>query len=298
MSTRSRPDDHRHLLALLLLACILSPPLAGCRGCGCSEGEPAPPASPPAGREVPQQPLPGRGDRRASALPTAGFVEEFAAPGPPDPARWAVTSHNDFQESAVDVVADPRQPGDSRLRLMAATLGTDDDTVKQLGVALRQLIDLRQPATITVDLDWAHQANGSYLTQEITLCPTWTTENPLDAPDWLAFRFVGVPPGNTARPEVMRSGAGNLQVVERFGWPEVKPGRELGLARVTLELEGRALRLLVDGEQLAVVADAGFRFDQAHLYLQLSTHSNYTRRELFFDRVEVRGSLLPAQVAP
>ena len=44
-----------------------------------------------------------------------------------NPDLWRVTRKNDFQESKIDVV-------DGRLRLRAATIGTDDKTVKFHGV--------------------------------------------------------------------------------------------------------------------------------------------------------------------
>lgn len=284
-SVRPRRGGAPFLSALLLAAALLAS-LPGCRGCsGAPEGKALPAGSPGT-----------TGGSAASTLEPdrAVLVEEFAVPGPPDPARWALTRQHDFEEAVVEQVADPLQPGDGRLRLAAATIGTLDSTVKYQGLVLRQPIDLTQPLDLEVELDWAHQANGCYLTQEITLSPTWTTENPLDAKEWLSFRFVGLPPGDKARPEVMRTNNGNLQVVERFGWPEVKPGRDLGRTTVRLQLEGRALRASIDGKQVLAVEDCGIRFDRAYLYLQMSSHSNYTRRVLFFDRVALQGKLLPA----
>jgi len=280
-----RGEAARLLLGALLTVGVGSAP--GCRG-GCS-----PPAD--------QQPVSGSGQAAtaasqgqpvtAPAVTPPLILEEFARPGPLLPERWVETRHNDFAEAAVEVVADPLDSGDGRLRLSAATIGTDDRTVKRLGVVHPRPFDLTQPLTITVDLDWNRQVNGSYLSWQRLLSPTFTTANPEESPDWLAFNLVGVPPGQTARPELLRKNYGNLQEVDRFGWPGIRPGREMGRERVTLALTGRALRLALNGKELTAKEDAGFRFDKAYLYLQMTTHSNYPRRELFVDRVEVRGSL-------
>lgn len=277
-------------LLLVLLAASFAE--MGCRDCRGSapedpaEGAPAVPASRATtseekGRgpaaEVPAQ----EGPRSMPEI----LVEDFRQ-GPLDPRRWVPTRLNDFQASSLEVMPDPQEPGDGRLRFRAATIGTRHHTVKYLGVAHPRPIDLRHPVEIEIEIDWAHQSNGSYLTLGFYLSPKWSAATASRHKDWLSFRFVGIPPGKTARAELMRRTHGNLQVVERFGWPKVKSGRDLGRATVTLSLDGRSLSLSIDGKEQFSTPDAGFRFDRAYLFLEMSTHSNYPRRELFIDRVK------------
>src|SRR5258705_2681062 len=131
------------------------------------------------------------------------WVEDFGT-GRLDPSRWERTAAGDFREWSVDVVdaPGPARPASSpayRLRLRADTQGTRDDTVKHLGARLTQPISLREGREIAVQLDWADQANGSYLTAAVVLSPHATQSNPLDTPDWLKVAYVGVPPGRNAR---------------------------------------------------------------------------------------------------
>ncbi len=251
------------------------------------------------------------GDGPAKAPGPEGAAQPKATRGPtPEPAlvddfrtldrdRWVVTKLNDFEQVSVDLVPDPKEPGDKMLRFQMSTMKTDPSTVKFVGVAHPKPLDLSTPVRIAVDFDWGDQTNGSYLTLGLFLSPEWTTGAVTRTMDWLGFRLVGVPPGKQVRQEIMRRNYGNLQEVERFGWPDKKDFARLGRVRLELELDGRRLVARMDGAEIFRTEDAGIRFDKAYLYVEASSHSNYPVRNLYVDEIEIAGKILdePA-VAP
>lgn len=278
----------------------------GCRDC--APPAPGPPTAKPAPTPTAAAPTSTEPGATAGAASTPAptpapkveeYVEEFSAEVL-DPQRWQATRLNDFQEARWDLQPDPEEPGDGRLRLRAATLNTRDATVKHMGVVLTRPLDLRSPVDVQVDLDWAHQRNGSYLALAAYLAPAFDRTSVTQTPDWLGVRVVGEPPGQTARLEVMRRSHGNLAALERFGWPGTKPGRDMGRVRLELHLDGRAARLNVDGKERFSTPDAGHRYEQAFLYLELTSHSNYPGRDVFVDRVAIRAAFgdQPTTAAP
>jgi hypothetical protein len=199
-----------------------------------------------------------------------------------NPGRWRVTRKNDFQESKVDVV-------NGRLRMRAATIGTDDKTVKFHGVRTARPLSLRQPFVLSFELDWNNQANGCYLTAGVFLCPTATDGNPADEKDWWKLEYVGVPPGKNARAWVSARSRGGERVLYDEGWPaKQKTGRRIGKQAVTIRWRSDKLTVVENGKTLWQTDWKGFGFPTAHLYLQMSSHSNYPAREVFFDEVTVR----------
>jgi len=214
---------------------------------------------------------------------TAAFVETFDT-AELNETRWKVTRENDFQESKVDLV-------DGRLRMRAATIGTDDKTVKFQGVRSAQPLSLRQPFELSFELDWNNQANGCYLTAGVFLCPTATDGNPADEKDWWKLEYVGVPPGKNARAWVSARRTGGERVLYDEGWPaKQRTGRKIGVQQVTIRWQGDELTVVENGKPLWQTDWKGFGFPTAHLYLQMSSHSNYPPREVFFDEVTVARS--------
>ena len=198
-----------------------------------------------------------------------------------DLSAWAVTSKNDFNERSVEV------SNDARLRIRADTMGTGDDTVKFLGARLRRPVEIGDGICLATTLDWNDQANGSYLTAALVLAAEETNENPLDLEDWLAVEYVGVPPGRNARLQIRERREGRSRTLEDEGWPEEqRTGRKIEKVRIMLELSPAKLRmwengvLLHEGEPDPLPSHVFF-------YLQLSTHSNYRAREVYFDQVEM-----------
>ena len=242
----------KRLLASLLAASVLLPNAAGS----------------PASRRQP---------------PSRAAVDELNEPfsGPAlDPRVWRATRKNDFQESTIGVA-------NGRLRLRAATLGTRDDTVKYHGVRTVRPIRLRPPVVVSFVLDWNNQANGCYLTAGALLCPTATDGNPGDEPDWLKLEYIGVPPGRNARAWLSARANGGERVLYDEGWPEKqRAGRRIGRQAVTIRWQKGTLTVTENGRALWQGKWAGLP-PQAFLYLQMSSHSNYAPRTVFFGGVSV-----------
>jgi hypothetical protein len=217
-----------------------------------------------------------------------GWQEAFDA-GALDPARWVRTLDGDFKEHVADVV-DVSLHGahDFRLRLRADTRGTRDDTVKFLGVRTRERFPIRDGTWIAVELDWNDQANGSYLSAGLILAAEPTEENPLKGRNWLKAEYVGVPPGRKARLAVVACVDGRERTLYTEGWPETnRTGRKIGALELSIVFRGSSFEVRENGDLLFEAADTPLGFDAAHVYLQLSSHSNYPPREVFFDDVRV-----------
>lgn len=227
-----------------------------------------------------------------AAGPASRFHEDFDGPRLHQ-QRWAVTRQGDCQESTVEVA-------DGRLRLRMATIGTRDDTVKFHGVRTKQTFDLSCGVAVSFELDWNDQANGCYLIAGVYLCPTATEENPRDERNWLKFEYIGVPPGRNARALLAVKRNGHLRHIYTEGWPEKqRTGRKIGRQRVRIVLQGPLVQVWERGsgtdpggsqsDPHGKLLFEGVRqmlaFERAYLYLQMSSHSNYPAREVFFDDV-------------
>jgi len=101
--------------------------------------------------------------------------------------------------------------------------------------------------------------------------------------------YVGVPPGKNGRLAVGARVAGRDGPLFTEGWPQVqREGRPIGRQHVEIELQKRGFVVRENGmEQYASKPDEAPAMQEAYLYLQMSTHSNYPARELFFGNVEV-----------
>jgi hypothetical protein len=217
------------------------------------------------------------------------FSDDFNAAAL-DPAKWVTTKDGDFAELAVDVSA--AEAGVGRLRLRAGTRGCTDP-MKYLGVRSVSAFPTVQGLEVAFDLDWNQQANGCYLSAGVYLCPE-AGENPQASTDWVCLEYVGVPPGKTVRTNLWVQRDSRLQTLYTDWGPRDEKGRPLGRE---LEPGPRRLRLIVtpttvqafDGDQEIVPAtpyECGF--DQAYMYLQMSSGTNYPPREVFLDNVVVR----------
>jgi hypothetical protein len=219
---------------------------------------------------------------------SAGFLETFDE-GRLDPAGWLTTAAGDYRERIADVVdVAKRGLGDWRLRLLLDTRGTRDETVKFVGVRSVRPIRLRGTTRVSVEFDWNNQANGSYLSAAVVLSPHASAENPLTEADWLKVEYVGVPPGQTARMVIGFKGEGRERILFNEGWPPVNHGgRRIGLQLIMLVIENGSVRVWENSRLLPVTSARVLSFDAAYLYLQLSSHSNYPAREIYFDNVRV-----------
>ena len=199
-----------------------------------------------------------------------------------DEKVWRVTRKHDFQDWKVEVAG-------GRLRLLAATIGTRPETVKWLGVGTRQaVVDLSRPIEVEFELDWNRQRNGCYLTAGLYLCPA-SSDAPKEESDWLKVEYIGVPPGRNGRCELASRVAGRLHLLYTEGWPvEQRTGRPIGVQKVKLTIRGGGLALRENGRLLFELPRLALGFEKAYLYLQMSSHSNYPPRAVFFDNVVVR----------
>jgi hypothetical protein len=212
--------------------------------------------------------------------------EEFAS-GTLDPGRWTVTQENDFREAAVKV--EPAGGTAYRLKLRADTLGTRDDTVKFLGVRSTESYDFSTGRAFSMVLDWNGQANGSYLTAGMFLSPNATDLNPQGGRDWLGVEYIGVPPGQNARLQVSRKFNGNLSMPYTEGWPDQqRKGRAITVQKLGILLDAAGLSVLENDAEIFRLAEHGLNFTRTYLYLQMSSHSNYPAREVYFSSIKVR----------
>jgi len=230
-------------------------------------------------------------DSHNTAARCGGFQDDFQT-GQLNTIRWSRTQEGDFKEATVDVVGvDPGQKTDYRLRLRTNTIGTRDDTVKFLGVRSIDRIDLAQGVEVSLDLDWNKQANGCYLTAAVYLCPTVTLANPRDEADWFKFEYVGVPPGKNARSVVAKKVNGRVQYLDRDGWPQNRQGRVIANQHIDILIDSHRLRVKENNQELYSIQSHELPFNQAYLYLQMSSHSNYPVREIYFDNIIISNDL-------
>jgi hypothetical protein len=216
---------------------------------------------------------------------TRNFQDDFQH-GHVDRGRWTTTSDGDFRERTVDVIE--VAPRDFRLRLRADTRGTRADTVKFVGARTADEIRFIPGTTVAVELDWNEQVNGSYLSAALVLSPEKTSGNPLRGPDWIKVEYVGVPPGRNARMVVAIRVDSREKQLFTEGWPETnRRGRKITRQKVQIELLSKAVRVWENGSLMFESSERLLSFDSAFLYLQMSSHSNYPPREVYFDDVEV-----------
>jgi hypothetical protein len=202
---------------------------------------------------------------------------------------WEITRQGDFRISMIDIFdVGPEAKRDYRLRLRADTINTRDDTVKYHGVRCRYQIDFTISKRISVDLDWNNQANGCYLTAAIYICPTITSRNPQDEENWLRFEYIGVPPGENARCAISTKINNRVRHLYTEGWPENRQGRFIAYQKIDIFIDDQGFEILENGKNLYGLKPHGLDFSSGYLYLQMSSHSNYPAREIYFDNIIIQ----------
>jgi len=215
-------------------------------------------------------------------------LQDNFSDGTLNPQLWQITREGDFKESTIDVYdANPTENADYRLRLRANTIGTKDDTVKFHGVRSVEKVNFSDEKEISFDLGWNNQSNGCYLTASLYLCPTATNGNPRNEKDWLKFEYAGVPPGRNARCVIATKSGGKVKYLYTEGWPEQKSGRHITNQRIKIILDNKSLKIIENGTEIYGTQSHGLEFTSAYLYLQMSSHSNYLAREIYFDNVVI-----------
>jgi hypothetical protein len=177
---------------------------------------------------------------------------------------------------------------DHRLRLLADTRGTRPDSLKFLGVRSTCPLIIGPGTRLSVRLDWNDQANGSYLSAGIILSPHPTLGNPLEMRDWLAVGYVGVPPGREAHMLIRARHDGRERTLYTGGWPEPnRSGVRISLQRIVIAFSEDGFRVWENGTRVYEGRSAALRSAAAYLYLQLSSHSNYPARAVYFDQIRL-----------
>jgi len=221
-----------------------------------------------------------------------GIIYDDFEYGRLDTSRWEITDDGVFRELIVDVSdVDPSDSTDYRLRLRSSTTGTPSP-VKVLGVRNRTAVDFRRGMTISCDIDWNSQKNGSYLTASVCICPT-IADNPKREPNWLAFELIGVPPGRNVRAGLWSRVNGSLkQLFEDWGDRDAQ-GRPLGkpaggrARTIRIVMDDTSVQLFEDGNRVLPIAEHHLNFTEGYLYLQMSTGTNFPSREIYFDNLVV-----------
>ena len=165
-----------------------------------------------------------------------------------------------------------------------------DDVIAERA-ELTEIVELRDNFSegneISFDIDWNNQSNGCYLTASLYLCPTVTNGNPREKKNWLKFEYVGVPPGRNARCVIATKSDGKVKYLYTEGWPEQRTGRHIGNQRIKIILDNKSLKIIENEKEIYCSPSHGLEFTSAYLYLQMSSHSNYPAREIYFDNVAV-----------
>ena len=225
-------------------------------------------------------------DENKTAVGETAIISDDFQSGVFSGKQWKSTRQNDFKTSTIDIFDVGKS--DLRLRMLADTIGTRDDTVKFHGIRSVEPISLTGRTVITYEMDWNNQSNGCYLTVGVYLCPTITDTNPRDEPNWMSFDYVGVPPGRNARFQIMEKINGNLRPLYTEGLPDKqKTGRKIGNQQIKVFVGDKFLKVMENGKELFKSEDYVPRFTRAYLYLQMSSHNNYPAREIYFDNITV-----------
>ena len=218
---------------------------------------------------------------QATSIQTEVKWSDALASGKLDPAIWELHADGDFSERLVEVL-DSR-----RLRLRAATMETRDDTVKFFGAHTRQSFALKD-ARIAANLDWNNQSNGCYMSAGLILAPDSTTHNPLSGSDWLKVEYIGVPPGLKARIDISIKKDGRERILFNEGWPEKhRAGRPIAVQHLEIATHDGQIKILENDNIIYESKESELSFERGHLYLQMSSHSNYLAREIYFSAIRI-----------
>ncbi len=239
-------------------------------------------------RQAPRKP-----PKPAVPVDSAGLKDSFDA-ATVDAAVWTTLRQGDFKVARTDIVdVGTLDKPDRRLRLAANTLGTDDSTVKYLGVRTTKGFDFRRGGRFAVNIDWNDQKNSAYLTAALYLVPTSVDDDPAEARDWFRWEFIGVPQDNLVRGAVTSRSAGNRRWLERFGWPKIRRGRPVGNHRIEILIDSADVVILEQGREVFRKQNHGLKFTKAALALVISAHSNYYERTILFDDVVIEKAKVP-----
>ena len=123
------------------------------------------------------------------------------------------------------------------------------------------------------------------------ICPTVTDKTASGQPDWIKFEYVGVPPGKNARFQVLREIGGNLRSIYDGGWPQKdRGGRKIDKVHLRIAVSRAGLEVVENGRRLFSTKSPGLNFTKGYAYFEMSSHSNYPSRSIFFDNISFRNA--------
>ena len=67
-----------------------------------------------------------------------------------------------------------------------------------------------------------------------------------------------------------------------------RKGRSISVQRITIVIRDRSYQVFENDVLQYESKGAELSFDSAHVYLQMSSHSNYRAREVYFDNLRIR----------
>ena len=84
---------------------------------------------------------------------------------------------------------------------------------------------------------------------------------------------------------------GRARTLYTEGWPDInRTGRKIALQRIMVVFSDRLLFQIWENDQLIYDSKLDeLSFSKVYLYLQLSSHSNYSARSIYFDNIQVTG---------
>jgi hypothetical protein len=211
--------------------------------------------------------------------PTPLLSETFQAPL--DTTKWETVRVADTKSDRIEAAG-------GKLTLALDTLGTDDSTVKLRGIRSRASFELSKgPLKAEATIDWNAQSNGCYLSAGFAFVDAGFDGDPRQAPESVAFEWVGVPPGKNVRPYLTRHKKGALVELYTEGWPQPKvedrTGRAPKKSKVGLEVGEKGVRLTEDGKELWKGSEGPS--GKVKLVLFVTGHSNYGERTVYFEGV-------------
>ncbi len=214
-------------------------------------------------------------------------------------STWTKISDGDFKSSDITVIKSDlsKNNKDYKLRFRVNTLDTNDE-VKYLGIRSNKPIkfDGSKTNSISFDFDWNNQANGSYLSFYVYICPEETI-NPKKSTDWIALEYAGVPPGKNLRTSIWQK-QDNILNTLFMDWGERnqdnKPiGRPIGntIHKIIFIFDADSIKLLEDGKELFTADTVEINHNNPYfLYFQLASGTNYPDREIFIDNIAVNSN--------
>lgn len=194
---------------------------------------------------------------------------------------WAPVAAGDVKSSSAEFVES------DRVRLSLNTLGTNDASVKFIGLRNPRAISLSRRVSFGARLEWTDYPNAAYMSAGLVLSPEVTQGNPLEGPDWIKIQVVGVPPSRRARLLIAHRSGGLERNLFTDGWPEDREGRDISSIELEVALEEGRCGVARDGVPVYESGAPLFRFPVAHLYLLMSSHSNYPERSVHFSRLRL-----------